>query len=118
MLGNDRCRLAGQIADHDAQLPGRPQVDGIRADAADGDHFQARQSAEHFARPLDRSAAVDQADGVAGPADLLLDRGRPVDVEDDFAVAFQPFEVRRALQLRRVVARNHDDHVMVRHEVS
>ena len=115
MLGDNRRRLAGQVADHDAQFLGRLQVDGVRADAADGDHFQARQSAEHFARPLDRPAAIDQADGVAGTANLVLDRGRPIGVEDDLAVAFQPFEVRRALQLRRVVAGNHDHYVRVHH---
>jgi hypothetical protein len=42
---------------------------------------------------------------------LVLDRGGPIGVEDDLAVAFQPFEVRRALQLRGLVARNHDHYV-------
>ena len=54
VFGDDRRRPAGQVADHDAQFPGCLQVDGVRADAAGGDHFQARQPAEYVARPPDR----------------------------------------------------------------
>ena len=94
------------------QLPGRLQVDGVGADAADGDHLQARQlrstSPGHLTAPR---LLIRQT---ASPARRTFSsaRGRPVGVEDDLAVALQPFEVRRALQLRRVVAGDHDHHAL------
>ncbi len=56
MLGDDRSGQAGNIADDDAKLFGDGDVDGVGADAAHGDHPQARQLPQQMAGPLHRAA--------------------------------------------------------------
>jgi hypothetical protein len=104
VLGDDGGGAAGYVADHDAERPGGVEVGGVGADAADGDHAQRRQPAQHGAGPPHGAARVNQARCPGGAADLLLVVGGAIAVEHHLAAAAQPVQVRRALELRWVVA--------------
>ena len=56
VLGDDGGGAAGDVADDDALLTGRPQVDGVGADAADGDHPQPVGAPQERSGPLDGAA--------------------------------------------------------------
>src|SRR5262249_32647415 len=95
----------------DAQLPGRLQVDGVGADATGGDHAQSGQAAENITGPFDGAAGINQASRSLGPAELLLHAQGPIEVKNYLPRLPEPFQMRRALQLRRVIAWDHDaDH--------
>ena len=104
MLGDDRGGAAGLVADDYAALAGDLDVDHVDANGARGDHPQARQGPEGLGGPLDGAAGVDDDMGVPRTFELLFHARRAIEVEVDIAVGLEAVEVRRALNLRGVVA--------------
>jgi hypothetical protein len=112
VLGDDRGSAARDVAHGDTHRARHLEVDGVGADAADGEQPQPGQLPHHIGSPLHGAAGVDEDRGVLGAAHLLGVCRGTVTIEDDLAEAPQPLQVRRALQLRRVVAGDHNGNLL------
>ena len=107
VLGHDRRRLLGDVANDDAEVGRRLHVDGVVAHAAGGNRLQRRQLLEQFPRPLQVSARVDHNLRILRPAQLLFDRGRPIRIDRHRGPVAQPLQMRRVADLHRLIARRH-----------
>ena len=97
--------LAGLVADGHAALSRRLQVDHVGADGAGGDEPQVRQLLQGIPEPLHGAARVHDHLCALDPGELLVHVLGAVGVHGEIAVGLQPVEVRRPLDLGRVVAR-------------
>ena len=104
-VGGDLARL---VADHHAALAGGLQVDHVRADGARGDEPQVGQLLQRLPVPLNRAPGVHDHTGALHPGKLLIHGLGPVGEHGHVAVGRQAVEVRRPLDLGRVVTGRHD----------
>ena len=117
VLRHVRRDLARLVADHDASLIRGLQIDHVRADGACGDEPQVGQLLQRLPVPLHRAPRVHDHPGTLDPGKLLVEARGPVGVHGHVAVRLQPVQVRRPLNLGRVVARRYDLETLVDHSI-
>ena len=115
VLGDDGRGASRLVADDNAELTRNLYIDHVDADGARGDHPQLRERSEGLGGPIHGAAGIDNDVGVFHALELLLHVLGAVQVHVNIAVGLEAGQVRRPLDLRRVVARHDKLQPAVRH---